>query len=135
MMNDGARAAVSSTVATCSIDRIGNRTIETSLQGRIMKLHRLFLVAAVMLVVSPLAVGQEQRAGQSEMLEELRALSARLDAMEARHIQEREEYEQTIAILRSEISELRNLRPAPELEDQQDLNGNFSIIFSCGINT
>jgi hypothetical protein len=85
-----------------------------------MKLHRLFLVAAAMLVVLPRAVGQEQASGQSEVLNELRALHARLDAMEAQRVQERREYERTIADLKAEIGELKNKVSVPEPEDQED---------------
>lgn len=85
-----------------------------------MKLHQLCLVGAAMLVVLPKAVGQEQPTEQSELLEELRALHTRLDAMEARQAREREEYERTIAELKAQIGELKRMRPVPEPEDQED---------------
>ncbi len=85
-----------------------------------MMLHRLFLVVAAVLVALPRAVGQEQAPEQSEVLQDLSALHARLDAMEARHAQEREEYERTIADLKAELGELKNKLTAPEPEDQED---------------
>ena len=84
-----------------------------------MKLRQLCLVGAAMLVISLRAVGQEQPAGQSEVLEELRALHARLDAMEARHAQEREQYERTISELREELEELKGSLAIARPEEEE----------------
>jgi len=85
-----------------------------------MKLHQLCLVGAALLVVLPRAVGQEQPAGQSEVLDELRALHARLDAMEARHALEREDYERTISELKAEVGLLKNTMSVSGTENQED---------------
>ena len=85
-----------------------------------MKLRQLCLVGAVMLVVLPQATAQQQPAGESEVLEQLRALHARLDAMEARHAREREEYERTIGELRAQLRTLRPQTPVTEPADQEE---------------
>ena len=85
-----------------------------------MKLHRLCLVGAAMLAVSPPAPAQQQPGAQTEMLEELRKLRARVDALEARHAREREEYEQTILEMKGELDELKGKLAEPEPESQED---------------
>ena len=85
-----------------------------------MKLYQLCLVGAAMLTVSPRAPAQQQPGAQTEMLEGLRELRARLDALEARHAREREEYERTILELKSELDEIKGKLAEPEPEDQED---------------
>ncbi len=85
-----------------------------------MKLHQLCLVCAAILVVLPRAAGQEQPTRQSEMLEEFRALRARLDAMEAQRARDREEFERTITELKDELGALKSKLSTPEPEDQED---------------
>ncbi len=85
-----------------------------------MMLHQLCLVGVAVLAVLPRAAGQDKPAGQLEVLEELRAFHARLDALEARHAREKEEYERTIDELKAELGELRNRLSAPESEDQEE---------------
>ena len=85
-----------------------------------MKLQKLCLAGAAMLVVLPRAAAQEQPSAQTELLKELRELRARVDALETRHVQEKREYEQTIAEMRGEIAELKSKASPPEPVDQED---------------
>ena len=85
-----------------------------------MKLHQLCLVGAAALVALPRAAGQEQPVRQSEVLEELRALHSRLDAMETQHAREMDEYERTITELKHELDALKAKLAIPEPEDQED---------------
>ncbi len=85
-----------------------------------MKLHRLCLVGAAMLVVLPRPPAQEQPPAQTEILEQVRELHARFDALEARHAREREEYERTISELKREVDELRGKLPEAKPQSQED---------------
>ena len=85
-----------------------------------MRLHRLCRVCAAMLAVSLPARAQEQTVAQPQMSEELDKLRARLEALEARHAREREEYQQTISELKAQLDELKGRLPAPKAEDQEN---------------
>jgi hypothetical protein len=88
-----------------------------------MKLHQLCLVGVAMVWILPRAVAQERADPKPEVLEALKAVHARLDAMEARHAREREQYEQTIAALAEELDALkRRLDTTTRDEDMDDLD-------------
>lgn len=85
-----------------------------------MRFHRLCLVCAAMLVALPPARAQEPSAAQTQVLEELHKLHARVEALEARHAREREEYERTISELKGELDTLKRRLAVPQAEDQED---------------
>ena len=83
-----------------------------------MKPGQLCLAWATTLLVLSGAAAQEQPDAQTELLEELRELRTRLEALEDRHARERREFEQTLSELRAEIDHLKGQGLAAELTEE-----------------
>ncbi|UCG15092.1 MAG: hypothetical protein JSV19_07315 [Phycisphaerales bacterium] len=85
-----------------------------------MKRCQLRLACAAVLVPASWAPAQEQPEVETQLLQELRALHTRLDALETRHAKERQEFQQTISELKAEVGELKRQLSEPQADDHEE---------------